>query len=481
MKQLLLDKLYKDGKLVSARTNLKFLKRNNLYDSIINFSNFSKADYKLAEIIIAIVNDALAVPECKCGCGELVKINYDVKPKFEFRQYRSSKCAGTASNFKERFIKVDRKVANQKRKATMLEKYGVETNSQRPEIKKIISEKMTSRYLSPDIQEKLNNYEWLYNEYETLGKSASRIAEELQVFYGTVIDYLQKFNFKIRRNYNESLGEIEVRKFVNELGIVGIKDNDQIKPKELDIYIPERDLAIEFNGILWHSSFGGVTKFDHSKKYQLCKEKGIQLLQVFDDEWREKKDIWKSIIKNKLKISPNKVYARKCIVKEINSKEARKFLEENHLHGFVGGAHLGLFYENSIVMSLTYGKSRFENCYEISRICTKIDYTVPGGMSKLLKRLPAGRYTTYSDLRFSTENAYGNTLNYLYTTEPGYFWVDSSGMHRLSRNKTQKHMLAKLLDDKFNPEKSERINMMNAGYHIIHDCGHAKYEFISHQ
>ena len=94
--------------------------------------------------------------------------------------------------------------------------------------------------------------------------------------------------------------------------------------KEIDIYIPEIKLGIEFNGLYWHSEEGGKDSKYHLNKTELCESNGIKLIHIFEDEWLYKKNIVKSRLKNILGLTENKIYARKCEIKEISSRDSKE-------------------------------------------------------------------------------------------------------------------------------------------------------------
>ena len=135
-----------------------------------------------------------------------------------------------------------------------------------------------------------------------------------------------------------SIGEREVLKYIRtiieEEHIIIANDRRTIS-KELDIYTPEISIAIEFNGIYWHTEKHGKGRKYHYNKWKECKDKGIQLITIWEDEWRDKQDIAKSMLAHKLGASQDKrVYARKTKIVSLNSSIARKFLEEHHIQGF---------------------------------------------------------------------------------------------------------------------------------------------------
>lgn len=91
--------------------------------------------------------------------------------------------------------------------------------------------------------------------------------------------------------------------FFNKLKI---HDRTLIKPYELDIAIPEIKLAIEFNGIWYHSIEAGTPLGYHLIKTDRCEQLGYRLIHIWEDEWNNSKDEikerLKSVFENKEKI-----------------------------------------------------------------------------------------------------------------------------------------------------------------------------------
>lgn len=104
--------------------------------------------------------------------------------------------------------------------------------------------------------------------------------------------------------------QIDIARWVErDLGIdVRISDRTAIAPLELDVWMPERRLAIEYHGLYWHS--GGrneetpdAVSFErerHSQKHDACDAAGIQLLQFFSDEWTNNERACRSIVRSAL-------------------------------------------------------------------------------------------------------------------------------------------------------------------------------------
>lgn len=268
-----------------------------------------------------------------------------------------------------------------------------------------------------------------------------------------------------------------------------ILENDRhiICPKELDIFIPSRKIAIEYDGLFWHSfTYHPDSKY-HLEKTTSCERQGIHLIHIFENEWLNKQDIVKSRIKNLLGVHDKVVYARKCSVRFVESKESFGFQETNHLQGGVyGSVNIGLYCDDELVSLMTFSKPRFSKKYEweLVRFCNKLGYHVPGGASRLLKHFERNynpkSLVSYADRRW-TMNSGSTTYDKLgfkldSISKPNY-WYFKNKDHEMkleSRIKYQKHKLKSVVEH-FDPSKSEWDNMVANNYNKIFDCGNLVY------
>lgn len=393
----------------------------------------------------------------------------------------ASKCKCTKKNIsksvketKSKYSDHKKQTINKKRSQSMIEKYGVAYNSQRQEIKQIWNRPK----LDQSVYEKLTDYNWLYNEYVVNDRSAVDIADQLGVYYSTVIEYCKSHNFKIKQKSQYSLTEVKIADFVKELGFsVETNNRDLLDKKEIDIFIPSKQLAIEVNGLYWHSYNKKQNDLEdktrHLAKTELAESVGIDLLHITDWEWNNKQDIVKSIIRSKLGLT-HRIHGRKTVIKTVSSKTARQFLDQNHIQGYCSSSiNLGLHYEGKLVMLLTAGKNRFKkDCVELHRLASLNGFTVVGGASKLIKCLVTQvneSIISYCDRDKSNGNLY-KTLGFelIAKTGPGYFWTDGNEM--VSRYKSQKHNLKRWLKT-FDSSKSESENMFQAGYRRYWNTG----------
>jgi hypothetical protein len=293
------------------------------------------------------------------------------------------------------------------------------------------------------------------------------------------VTYCTKCNLK---NSNASDAENNVRDFIeNELTIKTEKIS--IDNKEIDIYLPDYKLGIEYNGLYWHSEFFKNKNY-HLNKTEICENQGIQLLHIFEDEWMFKREIVKSIIKSKLNIVDIRIFARKCQIKEIDSNKSREFLEDNHIQGNVNSKYkLGLFYNDELVSYMSFEKTRKsieknnENSYVLNRFCSKLNTQVIGGASKLLKYFiriyNPKSIISFADKRYSNGNLY-KQLGFIRIKDnmPSYFYFKNNELVRYHRFNFRKEILIKRGFDK---NKTEFEIMTDNNYIKIFDCGNIKY------
>ena len=293
--------------------------------------------------------------------------------------------------------------------------------------------------------------------------------------------------------------EYEVIEYIKSLkDDINVIHNDRnvISPLEIDVYLPEFRFGIECNPSFTHNAsisdpWGAEPKhyLYHKEKSDKCREAGVELFHIFGWEWEYKQDIIKSMIKNRLGLTDRRIYARNTNVVEVDFKTSVNFLNKNHLQGMLSAPiRLGLVDSNNELVSLmTFGKMRSTigqgqgNQYELSRFCNKLNTSVVGGASKLLKHYMKEYNTpliSFSDNAHTTGKLYEN-LNFKrdHDVAPRYTWVDLFTEYTINRLKTQKHNLRKLFnDDTIDIEnKTEKEIMLEHGYVQVYDAGLTKW------
>lgn len=362
---------------------------------------------------------------------------------------------------------------------SVMEKYGVK-NSFILGIEKAREAKQSH---CPDSFVLLKDRAWLEQAYKTM--TTVQIAEQLGVGHSTVSRFLIAHSID-RTNWMYVSGqENEVFEYIKTIYSGEILRNDRkiIYPRELDIVLPEHKLAIEFNGVFWHSSIDDSKKKTHVSKTEDAESAGYQVLHIYSTEWEDeiKREIWKSVISSKLGLT-DKIYARKCSVEPVSLKDANEFYRHTHLQGEVQrGKSFGLYYQNKLVCCMTIGISRFEkNKKELLRFSTLVNTTVIGGFSKLLKNFGEEEVISYANRRWSKAGVYERCgFNVVATTPPSMLYYVNNKL--FSRQFFQKHLLSNNpFIDHFDETKTAAKNIENNGIRKIYDSGNFKCIWRQH-
>lgn len=457
------------------------------------------------------------------NCSNLV--NWSVKNK-KYSRFCSSKCAHNHSSVKEKIAATclerygarsnlsteeNKKkqqatcvkkygVSNyaktqefkEKYKKTCVNKYGVENVSQLDFVKQKINNTHLKKYsrkrfsqvhLDTSVIDQKNNKEYMMYLYKDLKMPLTEIANQLGVNHSQLcVHFKQNLNIDISR-HNVSWPETEIFNFVKNYANDAIQsDRTIITPKEIDISVPSKKLAIEYNGLAWHGEIrGGKSKFYHRDKMTAANAAGFRMIQVFSNEWENKRDLVKSRLINALGFS-QKIPGRKCQIVSVNKTDTDDFLNRNHIQGmcFFKIAY-GLIYNDELVAVMTFGKPRFNKHYdqELLRYACKQHFAIQGGASKLFKHFlnkhNPRSIISYCDLRWNNGNVYDQLgFKLQKTTDPNYWYVVNNNLD--NRIKYQKHKLCRLLN-RFDPSLTEWENMLNNGYDRVWDCGNSVWVY----
>lgn len=421
-------------------------------------------------------------------------------------------------------------------KQTLLKEYGVEYITQVPEVVERTKEHNLKKYgvehamMLPEYQEKArqtnfkkfglaaptqshiknieNWYKFINNPRQYIEANyadtprTEKLANDLGVTVSTIDDYLNKFDATDCVRRARSLMEEELVVFIKQLKpdcrvITNI--HKVLNGKELDIYLPDYNFAIECNPTVTHNSsagdpWGGAKKSInyHKSKTDKCVTQGIFLMHIFGYEWTHKQDIMKSMIANILGCN-NRIYARKCEIVEVASEDARIFLQNNHRQGFTPTKlYLGLKYNNELVSIMTFGNMRdtigidssdLSDCWELVRFCNKLNTSVVGGASKLFQYF----VNTYKPIQIRSFSDRAHTKGVLYETlgfkqirqsDANYVWVnivDDKAYHRINAQK--KNLKRFLKDETIDLTQSEKQIMESHGYVQVYDSGTITWEW----
>lgn len=337
--------------------------------------------------------------------------------------------------------------------------------------------------ISDEAWVKLNDPIWLKEQHIDNKRTISSIAVELGLHWKnsnkTVKTYLEQYNIEIQYHHQtSSQQQVDLENFIQSLGIkIETKNRSIISPYELDIVIPDHNVAIEYCGLYWHSSEYKDKNY-HYLKYQKCRDQNIQLITLYSDEWLFKQDIVKNSLKNILQCNDKeKINARSCIVTTISNQDRATFLNQYHIQGNGGGSiTLGLHHLDQLVAVATFQQKQ-PNVWLLNRFASSA--TVRGGFSKIIKHFSRNynpeRIYTFSDNRWGAGHLYKHN-NFIISGEcpPDYEYV--TGDTRQHKFKFRHINLPKLLGEQYDNSKSETENTFKAGIHKIYNCGLTRWE-----
>ena len=415
---------------------------------------------------------------------------------------------GRGNSEKARRLASERaKNLNQKGRKTLKEKYNVTNPGQLPNHRKKSIETLEKNYgvdhyfKSEEFQEISLDKKRKY--FENLDNSVDIV----DIFKPTDLDQFENPNVRIRytcktcdlteilpsetfkwrkNNFGEvcrkcnnilngSYQENKLREFIESLGVSTVNNKKILDGKEIDIFVPDYNIGVEYNGLYWHSE-ERVGKQYHLEKTILAESKEIKLIHIFEDEWLEKPDIVKSRLKSLFGMSDQRIFARKCKIQEISSKQANQFIKNNHIQG-TGRSNikLGLYYNNQLVSVMTFLKgdlSKNIRGWELNRFCSIPDTNVVGAGSRLFnyftKKYKPENIISFADRRWSNKDAFYTKLGFVQDsiTVPNYWYFKPNEMRRYHRYGLRKPAESLLI---------ERELRYQEGWRRIYDCGSIKY------
>lgn len=452
-----IDRLYElchDGRRFIPKRSLEYVKSvdPNLYDVIIN--NTSKTS--IPAIVMLAANNWVR-RECEvCKSPVILK-------GLRLYDYCSNRCAIMSSKTQE------------KTERTCIEKYGKRFNYEHD------TYELGTHHLQRNMKnlDDVNSHEIMSNLQKAPWRDIAQHFGLSDDSHAGTYNLMRKYGYPLPKQSGTSCLEKEVVEYVKSLTSdeVIVNTKSVITPYELDIYIPSKKLAIEFNGLYYHSS-GNVSEDNYNKtrhlhKTELCEKLGIRLLHIFENEWVEKTDIWKSVIRSKLGMN-QRIYARDTVLKDVPLKEAKDFCKQNHLQGHANASRAKGLYtsDGKLVIIATFGRARYNTnvTSELIRMCSLQGVTVVGGASKLLKD---EEFISYANRRWSNGNVYERLGMTKIGSSPPCYWYISKG-RVFHRSSFMKHKLKDRLQS-FNPKLTEVENCYDNGLRRFWDCGNHIY------
>ena len=428
----------------------------------------------------------------RCKCGRYAAIN-NTRAEEGFRVYCGPLCSRGDKTIDKNLIALfdnyeflyEEKIVKQKSIEQIAEEHNISTG---PVVKYL---KMHNLYQLNDARRRNNKANVILEDKESLSalyetNTMQEIAESLGTTKGTVSRWFRTHNIEVkapnsyeRKVKSVSNEENELFNFIQSIydGTLIQSNRSVLNGKELDVYLPDKNIAIEYNGLYSHHyrpwEENEALKKDikyHLHKTLECENQGIQLLHFYSDEWKLKRPIIENVIKSKLGVN-DKVHARKCKVIPVTVSFKNHFLNEYHMQGEdKSSIKLGLDYNGEIIAIMTFAKSRFNKKYEweLTRFCVKGGISVVGGFSKLLKAFRdnhMGSIISYADRRYSNGNVYyTNGFQLIGVNRPSYYYVDKNCLRRYHRMRFQKKYIGAY--DCTEYEKAREL-----GYEKIFDCG----------
>lgn len=417
----------------------------------------------------------------------MLKCNYDI----DIRKSMTNKANDTKKSFSD-----EKKYnINNKRKNSVIEKYGVEIISQNEDIAKKIKNKIIeTKHNNKDINftNRINKlgYSLIKCDKDNLKIKCNQCGHEFDI-HRSLFNQRNRFNITICTICNPINNHIsdfqnQIIQYISSIYNDEILINKKNGKYEIDIYLPKLKIGFECNGLWWHSEIYREKEY-HINKINYFKNENIKIINIWEDWWKIKNNIIKSIIDNKLNLTKYKIYARKTKIKIIlDEKCVKDFLNNNHIQGYIPSKiKIGLYYNDELISIMTFGKMRIalgnknsnENDWELIRYCNKLNYRVCGGASKMfkyfIKTYNPSEITTYADLSISNGDLYKKlNMNYISTTSPNYSYFNKDIGIRLNRFNFRKDILVK---NGFDKNKTEHQIMNERHYYKIYDCGNLKF------
>jgi len=330
-----------------------------------------------------------------------------------------------------------------------------------------------------------------------LNKHGITKKEYIEKYGETISQKLHKRQSKLMKDINLTLTrsfiskpEQEIIEWLNSQNIQSKRDRKILGGKEIDIYIPDKKIAIEFNGNKYHTEwFGGKTRQYHLNKTNICKTKGISLIHIFEDEYFYKREIVYNKLSHILGLQKKlpKIMGRKCIIKEVDKNISKEFLTKYHIQGYDPSTiHYGAFYNDKLIAVMSFLKTKNNsNEWELTRFASDYNFICQGIGGKLfkyfIKNLDPDSIKSFADRRWTIDennNLYvqlGFKFDTYTAPDYKYYNTNVDRYKRWHKFGFRKNILLKKYPDKVNINMTETEMVKTIGYDKIWDCGLIKY------
>lgn len=298
-------------------------------------------------------------------------------------------------------------------------------------------------------------------------------------------------------NHMKSAPEDALARFLSIFTKVEQRNRTILKPKELDIYLPDDKLAVEYCGMHWHSHKDREderkNKLRHYEKFKACAEQGIRLITIYETDWKENPRAIKRLLRNAIGKSKGKLMARKCELRKVTNKEAAVFYDRYHPQGGAGhGEHYALFWKGKMVACMRFvlgandrGAGAANRVWTLGRYATRVN--VAGAASRLFKAFVAEHnppeVKSFSDNRLFGGGMY-EKLGFVLeeNVAPDYqVWSQKLGLRpkpHYQRRQLQKRLREHGFDETYDhltDPRTEAEMTYYMGARRIYDCGKKRW------
>lgn len=442
--------------------------------------------------IYAVVNDIYEIPKCPvCGCNRKLDMTDHHKGWREFCGDACSKRSGKRTSHAREKLESkewleEQRVTLKRSIESIADGLGVSTQPVLDSLDKFGICGIDSRKRNSLASLCLESKETMEMLYCTEGLTMEEIAIRLGSSKATVQRWIHEHGIEARdpnsydrRCVSISYPQWALYTFISQYFPDAVmNDRSTLSGIEMDIYIPSKKFAIEYNGFPHHFyGWNDKTGKYHLNKTEVAKSAGIFLMHIFPSDLYDKTEILESLIKQKLGVTERRIYARNCEIAEIPHEKKNEFLLQNHIQGEDRArVRLGLYNGDELVSVMTFARGRFNKGYkwELSRFACKKNTTVVGGFSKLLKHFMKENkepIISYADRRYSDGGVYEkNGFKLLHINPPSYYYVSKNS------NKLNHRMLFQLKSISTPGDtRTEKEIMESLGYNRVYDSGTLAY------